>query len=132
MREITEQPLGQDIEKLQCIAVDCKAEFGGEGSHRIVGLNAFQIGPCTDRVMLVIDRQQRRFGHQDEIERIAAQGLYLHGHLDIKTVCFPLEPDLGYPISLKIEVFIPSQRRRKDAELMADDSLSSIIAWMKT
>ncbi len=56
--------------------------------------------------MPVVERQHRRLRGKDEIEGIAAQGLDLHGHLDIELVCFLLEPDLGHQVSLKIEMVI--------------------------
>ena len=82
--------------------------------------------------MLMGDGQNRRFRGQDEIEGIVSQGFDLHGHLDIEVVCFPLEPDLGHPVSLEIEIFIASQRHRGDVELMVDDSLRPIIARIET
>jgi hypothetical protein len=132
MVKISEQLLIQVVEKTQCIAVGCEAMPGSESGNRIVGLNTLQIGPRTDKVMRMIDRQHRRFRHHEEIEGIATQGLDLHGYLDIEVVYFLLEPDLGHPVSLQVEMLITPQRYRTHDQLMADDSLRSIVARMKT
>jgi hypothetical protein len=105
---------------------------GSESGNRIVGLYTLQIGTRTDKVMRMIDRQHRRFRHHEKIKGIVTQGLDLHGYLDIEVVYFLLEPDLGHPVSLQIKMLITPQRYRTHDQLMADDSLRSIIAGMKT
>jgi hypothetical protein len=129
--EVREQLTVQTIQEAKRVAFGCQAEFGGEGGDGIIGLDALQVGPRTDNVVLMVDGQDRRFRCQNELEGITSQGFDLHGHLDIEVVRFLLKPDLGHPVSLEIEMFIAPYRHRGDIELMSDDSLRPIVARVK-
>ena len=54
--EVGENLAVQAIEKAQRIAIDGQTEFGSEGGDGIVGFDTLQIGPRTDKVMLMVDR----------------------------------------------------------------------------
>ena len=59
--KLSENPAVQMIEKAQRIAVARQTELGSERGDGIVGFDALQIGPRTDNVMCMTNRQHRRF-----------------------------------------------------------------------
>lgn len=130
--EIREQLAVESIEKGQRIALRRQAQFGSKGGYRVIRFDPLEIGPGADVIMLVIDGQMNRFGSQDEIEDIGSQGLNLHGHGDIEMIGFLRKPNLGYTVSLKIEMLVPALWHGRDHDFMIDDPLGAVVAGMET
>ena len=104
--EFREQPAVQAFEEPERILVRRASEFPGERRHRLILVAALQIGLAQAIVRGMQDRQPHRLRQQDEIVRVVVQGADLHGHVDLEAIGPSLEPELGYPIPLQIEMQI--------------------------
>jgi hypothetical protein len=62
-------------------------------------------------IPLSIGSSEASHAIQNGLSERASHGFDLHGHLDIEVVRFLVEPDLGHPVSLEVEMFIAPRRR---------------------
>jgi hypothetical protein len=131
MPELVEQFVVEAIKKTQSITIDGQAQLCSEGRHRIVCLDTFQVGARADHITRMIDWQRSGRWIQDKIEGIVPQGFNLHRQLNFQMVGFRLEPDLRYPVALKVDVFIASLRYRRDIQLVINDALGAVVARTK-